>query len=82
MLTSPKTQDHQAKRMGVLTSDATKHAMCGLMNSMLREQRIHIHKNLVSRDPAGIRVRLREQLEVSSPCSSPCPLACSSSSPS
>ncbi len=61
-------QDHQAKRIGVLTTEATKHAMCGLVNSMLREHRIHIAKNLVSRDPAGIRVRLREQLEVSCFC--------------
>lgn len=50
--------------MGVLTSEATKHAMCGLVNSMLRESRIHVSKNLVSRDPAAMRTRLREQLEV------------------
>lgn len=60
----PTPQDTQAKRMGVLTSDATKHAMCGLVNSMLRENRIHVSKRLVSRDPAGMRTRLREQMEV------------------
>lgn len=30
--------------MGVLTTDAVKHAMCGLVNSMLREHRIHLAK--------------------------------------
>jgi hypothetical protein len=50
--------------MGVLTTDAIKHAMCGLVNSMLREQRFHISKNLISRDPAAMKIRLREQLEV------------------
>ena len=57
-------QDHQARRIGVLTTEATKHAMCGLVNSMLREQRLHISKHLVSRDPVAIRARLREQMEV------------------
>jgi len=44
-------QDVAAKRMGVLTTEATKHAMCGVVNSMLREHRLHISKQLVSRDP-------------------------------
>jgi hypothetical protein len=50
--------------MGVLTLDSTKHAMCGIMNSMLRERRLHISKTLVSRDPKEALTRLREQLEV------------------
>ncbi len=50
--------------MGVLTTDATKHAMCGLMNSMLREHRFHVSKSLISRDVPAMLVRLREQLEV------------------
>lgn len=57
-------QDLQAKRIGVLTTDAVKHAMCGLVNSMLREKRVHIAKDLISRDSKGALVRLREQLEV------------------
>lgn len=61
-------QDHQAKRIGVLTTEATKHAMCGLVNSMLREHRVHLVEPLVSRDPKGMRTRLREQLEVISNC--------------
>lgn len=39
-------QDVAAKRIGVLTTDAVKHAMCGLLNSMLREKRVHIAKVL------------------------------------
>lgn len=57
-------QDLAAKRMGVLTTDAVKHAMCGLLNSMLREKRVHMSKELISRDPKGIRKRIREQMEV------------------
>lgn len=57
-------QDMQARRMGVLTTEATKHAMCGLLNSMMREKRIHISNHLISRDTRAMRVRLREQLEV------------------
>jgi hypothetical protein len=53
-----------ARRIGVLTTDAVKHAMCGLLNSMLREKRVHIAKDLISRDPKGIRARMREQMEV------------------
>jgi hypothetical protein len=32
-------EDLVAKRVGVLTTEAVKHAMCGVVNSMLREQR-------------------------------------------
>jgi hypothetical protein len=57
-------QDIAAKRIGVLTTDAVKHAMCGLLNSMLREKRVHMAKTIVSRDANGIRTRMREQMEV------------------
>lgn len=57
-------EDPVAKRKGVLTTEASKHAMCGLLNSMLREQRVHVSKKLVSRDAKACLVRLREQLEI------------------
>lgn len=39
--------------------------MVTLLNTMLREKRVHIDReNLVSRDPKNILVRLREQLEI------------------
>jgi hypothetical protein len=56
--------DQKANRVGVLTTEAIKHAMCQLVVVMLQERRIHIHKPLVSRDEKGLRLRLREQMEV------------------
>jgi hypothetical protein len=56
--------DHKAGRVGVLTTNDTKHAMCTVLSTMLRERRVHIHPNLVSRDARAIKVRLREQLEI------------------
>jgi hypothetical protein len=50
--------------MGVLTSNETKHAMSTILNTMLRERRVHVAKNLVSREPKMCAVRLREQLEI------------------
>lgn len=50
--------------MGVLTTEAIKHAMCQMVVVMLRERRIHVHKPLVSRDEKGMLLRLREQMEV------------------
>ena len=50
--------------MGVLTTEASKHAMCGLVNSMMREHRIHMAADLVSHDAPSMRVWLREQLKV------------------
>ena len=41
-----------------------KHAMCQLVVVMLREQRIHVHKPLVSKDEKSMLLRLREQMEV------------------
>ena len=49
----------------MLTTNEVKHAMVTLLNTMLREKRVHIDReNLVSRDPKNILVRLREQLEI------------------
>lgn len=56
--------DQKANRVGVLTTEAIKHAMCQLVVVMLREKRIHLCKPLVSRDERAVLVRLREQMEV------------------
>ncbi len=56
--------DQKANRVGVLTTEAIKHAMCQLVVVMLQERRIHVHKPLVSKDEKGLRLRLREQMEV------------------
>lgn len=57
-------EDLRAQRTGVLTTEAIKHAMCGAVNTMLREHRIHVAQDVISRDPKGNLRRLREQLEV------------------
>jgi len=56
--------DEQHDRVGVLTTNEVKHAMCQLVVVMLEEKRIHIRKPLVSRDPRGVAIRLREQMEI------------------
>ncbi len=56
--------DQKANRVGVLTTEAVKHAMCQLVVVMLQERRIHTHRPLVSKDENGLRLRLREQMEV------------------
>jgi hypothetical protein len=55
--------DHKASRVGILTTEATKHAMAQLVVSMLAERRIHILETLFSADPEQARIRLREQME-------------------
>ena len=55
--------DQKASRVGVLTTEATKHAMAQLVVSMLAERRIHILPNLYSSEPEAMRIRLREQME-------------------
>ena len=50
-------QDHKAGRIGVLTDNDTKHAMSTILNTMLRERRMHIAKEIVSRDPKMCLVR-------------------------
>ena len=56
--------DQKASRVGVLTTEAIKHAMCQMVVVMLQERRIHVHRPLVSRDEKGMLLRLREQMEV------------------
>lgn len=55
--------DQKANRVGVLTTEATKHAMATLVVSMLAERRIHVLQPLYSADPDAARIRLREQME-------------------
>ena len=55
--------DHKASRVGVLTTEATKHAMAQLVVSMLAEKRIHVLPLLYSNEPEQVRIRLREQME-------------------
>ena len=56
--------DQKANRVGVLTTEAIKHAMCQLVVVMLNERRIHVWKPLVSKDEKGMLLRLKEQMEV------------------
>jgi len=56
--------DHKAQRYGVLTTHEIKHAMCTMLNTLLREKRVHICDYFISRDPKGMKRRLREQLEI------------------
>ena len=55
--------DQKANRVGVLTTEATKHAMATLVVSMLAERRIHVLPTLYSNEPEMMRTRLREQME-------------------
>jgi hypothetical protein len=50
--------------VGILTTDSVKHAAMELLNIMLREKRVAVCRHMHSRDPKGMLVRLREQLEV------------------
>ena len=56
--------DQGANRVGVLTTEQVKHAMCQLVISMLKEKRIHMRDPLISNEPHEVRIRLREQMEV------------------
>jgi len=56
--------DETHDRVGVLTTNAIKHGMCQLTLLMLEERRIHVRKPLISRDPRGMALRLREQMEI------------------
>lgn len=56
--------DQKAGRVGVLTDNNVKHAMSTILNTMLRERRVHIAPEVVSNDPKTCLVRLREQLEI------------------
>ena len=56
--------DQQANRVGILTTEQIKHAMCQLVVAMLKERRIHVRDPLFSANPVDCRNRLREQMEV------------------
>ena len=56
--------DNHAQRVGVLTTNDTKHAMCAVLSTMMRERRVHVRKPIISREPQANLVRLREQLEI------------------
>ena len=40
--------DHAAQRYGILTTEDIKHAMCTLLDTMLREQRVSVMPTLLS----------------------------------
>mgnify|MGYP006889508476 CR=1 FL=1 len=56
--------DHQARRVGILTTNQIKHAMCTLLNNMIRENRVHVDPEFISRDVKKCKTRLREQMEI------------------
>ena len=56
--------DQGANRVGVLTTEQVKHAMCQLVVAMLKEHRLHIKEPLISKTPQECRIRLREQMEI------------------
>lgn len=55
--------DPASNRVGVYTTQTIKHAMATLMNTLLRDNRVHVMYPLVTMDQSNI-VRLREQLNV------------------
>ena len=55
--------DQKASRVGVLTTEATKHAMAQLVVSMLAERRMHVLPTLYTNEPDAMRIRRREQME-------------------
>ena len=59
-------KDERAGRYGVQTTENVKLGAMTLTNIMLREKRIHMlpQDELVSQDPRGIRVKVREQLGI------------------
>ena len=56
--------DHAAQRYGILTTEDIKHAMCTLLDTMLREQRVSVMPTLLSERPADNAARLRDQLHI------------------
>ena len=56
-------KDVEAGRTGILTTDRVKLAAMTTTNVMLREQRISLLPQLISRNPQETRRKLREQLE-------------------
>ena len=57
-------RDVNANRIGVYTTNEIKHAMCTLLNNMLREERVCILPEIVSREPEKCKAKLRDQLSV------------------
>jgi hypothetical protein len=55
--------DEASNRVGIYTTNTIKHAMSTLLNTMLRDARVHILHPLVTVDPMNIG-RLREQLNI------------------
>ena len=55
--------DEHANRVGVLTTETTKHAMAQLVVVMLAERRVHVLDPLLSAEPQAQRTRFREQME-------------------
>jgi hypothetical protein len=41
----------------VLTDNDTKHAMSTILNTMLRERRMHVAKDVISKEPKACLVR-------------------------
>lgn len=56
--------DHTAERFGILTTEEIKHAMCTLLDNMLRERRVSIVPELFSERPSENAARLREQMHI------------------
>ena len=56
----------KANRVGMMMTEPIKHAMAQLVVVMLHEHRLHVmpEESLVSSDPKGTRIRLREELEI------------------
>ena len=48
----------------MLTTEQVKHAMCQLVVVLLKERRIHVAKQIVSRNQQEALARLREQMDV------------------
>jgi hypothetical protein len=55
--------DPENDRVGIRTTQAVKHAMATLLNTMLREHRVHVAKPLVTARPENAAV-FREQLNI------------------
>ena len=55
--------DPNCDRVGIYTSQTVKHAMSTLLNTMLRDERVHVIKPVVTLDKANL-IRLRDQLNV------------------
>ena len=64
--------DEHANRVGVLTTETTKHAMAQLVVVMLAERRVHVLDPLLSAEPQAQRTRFREQMETYSMQVRPC----------